>query len=886
MREFQHRAMSRPCEGTTGIQGVVNMLTDPNKLKLSHEELMKNTPKEMVIKPQWLLWKEVKKEDDKPTKVPLAPWKSHNYGAMDATNPDNWTDYQTALDYFKKSKGKASGLGFVLGNGIVGIDLDHCINEKEELSDFALKTINSTETYIEVSPSGRGLHIIGFGEIPHALALKKGDTGLEIYGEKRYFTFTGNALKGRKELIQIQDLLEELYSEYDTEAIDIKTLLKGAERGQRNNAGIKLVSYYRRLGKIDEETLELLKVWNEKNTPSLKPDELCGIIRSAYRREKPYNYKFCPSPEEELRKKRKNKKKGEEEEIENPEDILRRPSPKEVERGIYFTAKRGEEGKIKDYVFKIWLNSVEPHIETVETKKRKTIFIPSETQPSENFYWVLKKKEDFDMKELYKELKELQGKYLYLEKDEDYDILAIAPIASYFRDIFRTIPYMDITATTKNSGKTTALFCLIWASFYGVLSVNLTPSVLFRAVDGCHGAVGIDELDQYTGEGKENSEIMTLLKGGYKKGLPAYRVEEGANKERNVVPYDAFGLKAWTRLNPLPAQLEDRAITIRMVKNRGFKALYRKIPCPEDFTDVRDKLYVYSLRHKEDVQRAYENLLENEKVIEGREAEKWIPLLTIAQMIDEELFNKLHKFAMEKETVEELDERTQALLYTLIENKLVGSQSSQDIKPLYKAELGAEAILSKWEEANGVKTREITQGLKRLGFERDKKKTGRKAWFNIEKKKLEILTLIYFPETSLTSLTSLLGTTESEKSEKSEVLGEDSEVVYLKEKELHDTKTKIEVFRCEAQKMCNKNKEIDWFQARMICNDLNIEHPDSFIEHLISDGFLGRAGIDKLKILKEIVDNTETDQKEWEEPGAVVEILQKNKKKEGKKVGS
>ena len=94
----------------------------------------------------------------------------------------------------------------------------------------------------------------------------------------------------------------------------------------------------------------------------------------------------------------------------------------------------------------------------------------------------------------------------------------------------------------------------------------------------------------------------------------------------------------------------------------------------------------------------------------------------------------------------------------------------------------------------------------------------------------------------------------------------------------------IKNFMTEVQKISDQNKEIEYYKTTIICKKLKIEYPDEFFNHLIQDGFLERAGIDKFKILKEIVDNTETDQKNGTVP--VDEILQKNKKKGSKKVGS
>ena len=49
-------------------------------------------------------------------------------------------------------------------------------------------------TYVEISPSGRGLHIFLRGAIPRG-GNKNSESGVEMYSSKRYFTVTGNRWK-------------------------------------------------------------------------------------------------------------------------------------------------------------------------------------------------------------------------------------------------------------------------------------------------------------------------------------------------------------------------------------------------------------------------------------------------------------------------------------------------------------------------------------------------------------------------------------------------------------------------------------------------------------------------------------------------------------------
>jgi primase-polymerase (primpol)-like protein len=105
------------------------------------------------------------------------------------TDVASWSDYQTA----RKSQ-SGDGLGFVLnGDGIICIDLDHCFDGKPNEQAQAL--IDSLpDTYIEVSPSGTGLHIWGFGQISSGRRFERNGLSVEIYPSGRFITMTGMAL--------------------------------------------------------------------------------------------------------------------------------------------------------------------------------------------------------------------------------------------------------------------------------------------------------------------------------------------------------------------------------------------------------------------------------------------------------------------------------------------------------------------------------------------------------------------------------------------------------------------------------------------------------------------------------------------------------------------
>lgn len=102
-----------------------------------------------------------------------------------STNPATWATYARA-----KASQIGAGLGFVLGDGIGCIDLDHCLKDGV-VADWAQDVLDQVgRTFIEVSPSGEGLHVWGY--------LEPGPghrrNGVEIYSVGRYITVTGKPL--------------------------------------------------------------------------------------------------------------------------------------------------------------------------------------------------------------------------------------------------------------------------------------------------------------------------------------------------------------------------------------------------------------------------------------------------------------------------------------------------------------------------------------------------------------------------------------------------------------------------------------------------------------------------------------------------------------------
>lgn len=144
-----------------------------------------NIPEELRAQKCWVCWK-TKDRNGKPTKIPINPTTG---GQAMSNNPETWSTFQLAINGVARYG--LHGIGFMLGNGFVGVDLDHCRNpETGELTSEARDIVYILNSYTEVSPSGTGIHIICRGTLPPG-PRRRGN--IEMYASNRYFTMTGEA---------------------------------------------------------------------------------------------------------------------------------------------------------------------------------------------------------------------------------------------------------------------------------------------------------------------------------------------------------------------------------------------------------------------------------------------------------------------------------------------------------------------------------------------------------------------------------------------------------------------------------------------------------------------------------------------------------------------
>lgn len=204
-------------------------------------------PDDLKVCRQWVIWKSVV-VDGKVTKPPHNP---HTLYPASVTDPSHWGSFDDAVKAMQDNPSGVSGIGFVFTDEdeFFGIDIDDEAKVKPEHLEarryFVGQLLANFDTYTEVSPSGKGLHIIGKGRLPFP-GRKDSKIQVELYQQQRYFTITGEVFQERTAIKDQQAVLDGLAD----------ALLQPRE-GAVGKLQVSDTEVHRRLDLTDDEVIRL-----------------------------------------------------------------------------------------------------------------------------------------------------------------------------------------------------------------------------------------------------------------------------------------------------------------------------------------------------------------------------------------------------------------------------------------------------------------------------------------------------------------------------------------------------------------------------------------------------------------------------------------------------
>lgn len=219
---------------------------------------LENIPAELQALRQWVCWRlEFAPPMLKPTK-PLYVAEAGR-GKASVNEESSWRTFEQAcsapmtcvepcLPTAPVSETGYSGVGFVfvIGGLYTGIDLDDTHGDVEAYNR-QLKIFQEFDSYTELSPSGKGIHIIVKGQVPQG----RRRANIELYPHSRFFTMTGNVINNvpiqeRQELLTVLyeqmggDVLEYMVKEELEELVTDNDLIATATAAQNGDKFLKL----------------------------------------------------------------------------------------------------------------------------------------------------------------------------------------------------------------------------------------------------------------------------------------------------------------------------------------------------------------------------------------------------------------------------------------------------------------------------------------------------------------------------------------------------------------------------------------------------------------------------------------------------------------------
>jgi hypothetical protein len=231
------------------------------------------------------------------SKQPIIDWKPYQTRKLTAAEIEQW--------FFS---GATINIGIICGavsENLVVLDFD-----EEKVYDKVKEYLPDTFK----TRTGRGIHVYYRAEYA-VRGFKIADLGMDIKGEGGYVLAPPSLhpsgifyeeLKTRHVEDEVklikgdfkQALLGWLKNYKDwkpekfVEKVDVAKYMDGVKEGGRNEAAIRIASWFRARQMERVEAWEQIKLWNLKNKPPLDEGELERTWRSAYDREEPYDYNF------------------------------------------------------------------------------------------------------------------------------------------------------------------------------------------------------------------------------------------------------------------------------------------------------------------------------------------------------------------------------------------------------------------------------------------------------------------------------------------------------------------------------------------------------------------------------------------------------------------
>jgi putative DNA primase/helicase len=211
-------------------------------------------------------------------------------------------------------------------------------------------------------------------------------------------------------------------------------------------------------------------------------------------------------------------------------------------------------------------------------------------------------------------------------------VIATWVVFTWTIDSFEIAPILALVSPEKRCGKTTLLTLLSELCWRPIPTSNISPAALYQLVNTYSPTLLIDEWDAF---GSRNGELRGLLNSGHSKRTAS--VLRGVAFGYRGCTFRTWCAKAIASIGNLPSTLMDRSVVVTMRRKRGDERTEALRQDRLDLTGIKRRLVRWSDDNRT-VLSALDPLMP--AGVEGRHADNWRSLLTIAQLAGGDWFRR------------------------------------------------------------------------------------------------------------------------------------------------------------------------------------------------------------------------------------------------------
>jgi putative DNA primase/helicase len=564
---------------------------------------------EQTKETRWLVWKWVNGPNGRRTKP---PFRANDPSVLAKTNdPQTWASCEAAMQTC--ASGRADGLGYaMMGSGIAALDCDNCRDpESGVLAPWAQQLLGRSNTYAEVTPSKRGIRIIGkaSGDKLHRKLPAPDGGSVEVYrgAVERYITISGDSLTpGIDQLGDIDVLCDQVVAEFDKKPPPQQPAPGGDDRsledliqngcgtsfgGDKSRAVWRVINLMLERGDDrDKIARVLVNPANGISTHCLsRPDDPTAYALRQIDKAISARAEDDEAAGEVARLAKLPPLKYEKERTLAAEELGIRASAldklvseKRAEVGSDFTTKQGKP---------IEFPKIEPWHEEVNGAAL--------------------------LDEIVREL----GRYMVMS-DADKTIAAIWPIHAHVYNRFLVTPRLCVRSPVKECGKTTLFSVISHLVPRALMTASVTPAVLFRMIELHRVTLLIDEAAAMFDEA---GEMRRILNCGYRSDGAVMRCVGDSFEPRL---FKVFGPVAFALIGTLPSDLHSRCICVNLRRKlAGEKVEPDRIGQMQHLKALARKIVRWTNDNADAIANANPELPAD---VINRRGDLWVPMLSIA----------------------------------------------------------------------------------------------------------------------------------------------------------------------------------------------------------------------------------------------------------------